>query len=86
MSRHNIHVPIFALTPNVSTQRVLSTYRNVTPLGLAFSNDRDTALAQVEERLKKMGAVRAGDTIVLTVGAPMGSPGGTNTLKIINVK
>jgi pyruvate kinase len=86
MSRHNIHVPIFALTPNVSTQRVLSTYRNVTPLSLAFSNDRDTALAQVEERLKEMGAVKAGDTIVLTVGAPMGSPGGTNTLKIINVK
>jgi pyruvate kinase len=53
---------------------------------LAFSNDRDTALAQVEERLKEMGAVKAGDTIVLTVGAPMGSPGGTNTLKIINVK
>jgi pyruvate kinase len=79
-------VPIFALTPNVSTQRVLSTYRNVTPLSLAFSNDRDTALAQVEERLKEMGAVKAGDTIVLTVGAPMGSPGGTNTLKIINVK
>jgi pyruvate kinase len=74
------------LTPNVSTQRVLSTYRNVTPLSLAFSNDRDTALAQVEERLKEMGAVKAGDTIVLTVGAPMGSPGGTNTLKIINVK
>jgi pyruvate kinase len=65
---------------------VLSTYRNVTPLSLAFSNDRDTALAQVEERLKEMGAVKAGDTIVLTVGAPMGSPGGTNTLKIINVK
>jgi pyruvate kinase len=86
MSRHNIHVPIFALTPNVSTQRVLSTYRNVTPLSLAFSNDRDTALAQVEELLKEMGAVKAGDTIVLTVGAPMGSPGGTNTLKIINVK
>jgi pyruvate kinase len=64
----------------------LSTYRNVTPLGLAFSNDRDTALAQVEERLKEMGAVKSGDTIVLTVGAPMGSPGGTNTLKIINVK
>jgi pyruvate kinase len=64
----------------------LSTYRNVTPLGLAFSNDRDTALAQVEECLKGIGAVKAGDTIVLTIGAPMGSPGGTNTLKIVNVK
>jgi pyruvate kinase len=86
MSRHNIHVPIFALTPNISTQRVLSTYRNVTPLGLALSSDRDTALAQVEQRLKELGAVKTGDTIVLTIGAPMGSPGGTNTLKIVNVK
>ena len=86
MSRHNIHVPIFALTPNISTQRVLSTYRNVTPLALALSNDRDTALAQVEARLKELGAVKTGDTIVLTIGAPMGSPGGTNTLKIVHVK
>ena len=86
MSRHNIHVPIFALTSKISTQRALSTYRNVTPIGLDYTKDRDTALQEVEDCLKKLGAVKKGDTVVLTSGEPMGEPGGTNTLKIIHVK
>ena len=86
MSRHNIHVPIFALTSKIATQRALSTYRNVTPIGLDYTKDRDTALQEVEACLKKMGAVKKGDTVVLTSGEPMGEPGGTNTLKIVHVK
>jgi pyruvate kinase len=86
MSRHNIHVPIFALTSNIATQRALSTYRNVTPIGLDCSKDRDTALQEVEACLKKSGAVKQGDTVIFTSGEPMGEPGGTNTLKIIHVK
>jgi pyruvate kinase len=86
MSRHNIHLPIFALTPKLATQRALSTYRNVFPIGLDFTKDRDTALQEVEDCLKKLGAVKQGDTVVLTSGEPMGEPGGTNTLKIVYVK
>ena len=33
-----------------------------------------------------VGAVKTGNTVVLTSGEPMGEPGGTNTLKIIHVK
>jgi len=86
MSRHNIHVPIFALTSKIATQRALSTYRNVTPIGLDYTKDRDTALHEVEDCLKNLGAVKKGDTVVFTSGEPMGEPGGTNTLKIIHVK
>ena len=86
MSRHNIHVPIFALTSKIATQRALSTYRNVTPIGLDYTKDRDTALQEVEACLKGLGAIKQGDTVVLTSGEPMGEPGGTNTLKIIHVK
>ena len=86
MSRHNIHVPIFALTSKIATQRALSTYRNVTPIGLDYTKDRDAALNEVEACLKQLGAVKKGDTVVLTSGEPMGEPGGTNTLKIIHVK
>ena len=38
-----------------------------------------------EEKLVDAGAVSAGDLIVVTVGEPIGQPGGTNTLKIIKV-
>jgi pyruvate kinase len=31
MSRHRIHIPIYALTPKVATQRKMAMYRNVRP-------------------------------------------------------
>jgi pyruvate kinase len=86
MSRHKIQVPIFAMTTKLASQRAMALYRNVHPLHLDTSNDRDTALGQAEARIKKLGVVTSGDAIVLTVGEPMGQIGGTNTLKIVNVK
>jgi pyruvate kinase len=86
MSRHKIQVPIFAMTTKLASQRAMTLYRNVHPLHLDTSNDRDTALEQAEARIKKLGVVASGDAIVLTVGEPMGQVGGTNTLKIVNVK
>lgn len=86
MSRHKIRVPIFAMTPKKKTERKMALYRNVHPLRMDTSNDRDTALAQAEAHLKNLKVVAANDTIVLTVGEPMGAVGGTNTLKIVKVK
>jgi pyruvate kinase len=85
MSRHDIDIPIYALTPIVATQRRLALYRNVRPLHFQTRADRDVALAEAERLLLENGRVRAGDTIVLTCGEPMGQPGGTNTLKIVTV-
>ena len=86
MSRHKIQVPIFAMTTKLASQRSMALYRNVHPLHLDTSNDRDTALEQAEARIKNLGVVSKGDKIVLTVGEPMGQVGGTNTLKIVDVK
>jgi pyruvate kinase len=85
MSRHWTHVPIFALTPRVGSERAMSLYRNVTPLHLDTSSDRDTALQQAIEVVVSKGYAARGDMVVLTVGEPMGQPGGTNTLKIVRV-
>ncbi|MDP3699800.1 MAG: pyruvate kinase [Hylemonella sp.] len=85
MSRHRIHIPIYALTPKVSTQRKLTLYRNVSPLLMDTSADRDTALADAEKHLKDRGIVKTGDIYVITCGEPMGAPGGTNMLKICKV-
>jgi len=85
MSRHGINVPIYAMTPNVGSQRKMALYRNVQALPMATSSDRDEALHQAEELLVARGVVQRGDFIVLTVGEPMGQPGGTNTLKIVRV-
>jgi pyruvate kinase len=82
MSRHRIHVPIYALTPKVATQRKMALYRNVRPLLMDSSTDRDTALGQAEGHLKKRNIMHSGDVYAITCGEPMGAPGGTNMLKI----
>ncbi len=85
MSRHNSGCPIYALTPEVASQRKMSLYRNVRPLFFEQSDDRDAVLRGAEERLVASGDVRPGDLVVLTIGEPMGKSGGTNTLKIVRV-
>jgi len=85
MSRHRIHIPIYALTPKISTQRKMAMYRNVRPLLMDTSADRDTALVQAESQLKSRGIVQRGDVYAITCGEPMGAPGGTNMLKICSV-
>ena len=85
MSRHRIHIPIYALTPKLATQRKMALYRNVRPLLMDTSADRDTALEQAEIHLKSRGIVQRGDVYAITCGEPMGAPGGTNMLKICRV-
>jgi pyruvate kinase len=85
MSRHWTHVPIFALTPRVGSERAMALYRNVTSLHLDTNTDRDTALQQALETVVSKGYASHGDMVVLTVGEPMGQAGGTNTLKIVRV-
>jgi pyruvate kinase len=85
MSRHDIDIPIFALTPRLPTQRKLALFRNVRTFELAESYDRDAALDAAVQLLLKKGVVALGDLIVLTIGEPMGQAGGTNTLKIVKV-
>jgi pyruvate kinase len=86
MSRHLIRVPIYALTSKVATQRKMALYRNVRPLFIDTSADRDTALQQAESHLKDRGIVQSGDVYAITCGEPMGAPGGTNMLKICRVE
>ncbi|MFG5776989.1 pyruvate kinase [Comamonas sp. J-3] len=85
MSRHRTQIPIYALTPKVATQRKMALYRNVRPLLMDTSADRDTALAQAEAHLKARDIVQSGDIYAITCGEPMGSPGGTNMMKISRV-
>jgi pyruvate kinase len=85
MSRHLIHIPIYALTTKLSTQRKLALYRNVRPLLVDSSADRDVALKQAEAHLKERGIVESGDVYAITCGEPMGTPGGTNMLQICRV-
>ncbi len=86
MSRIHCGVPIFALTPEIRSRYRMSLYRDVYPLLMRYiGHDRDELLREAEHILIQSGAVEPGDTIVLTIGEPIGTPGGTNTMKIVRV-
>ena len=85
MSRQKIHIPIYAVTPRVASQRKMALYRNIRPLLMNSSEDRDTALLEAERLLISRGVLQAGDIYAITCGEPMGHPGGTNMLKIVRV-
>jgi pyruvate kinase len=85
MSRHRIHVPIFALTAKTASLNKMALYRNVRPLLVPDFTDRDEALKQAEAILVERGVLKPGDTYAITCGEPMGYPGGTNMLKVCEV-
>jgi pyruvate kinase len=86
MSRLSTRVPIYALTPEVQTRRKVTLFRGVYPINLkTATKERDALLAEAEEELRRRGAVRDGDLILLTIGEPIGQSGGTNTMKIVRV-
>jgi pyruvate kinase len=63
----------------------MALYRNVRPLYLEQSDDREGVLRAAEGLLLEKAQVQRGDLIVLTIGEPMGKSGGTNALKIVRV-
>jgi len=86
MSRISTAVPIYALTPQVETRRKVTLYRGVYPINFKmFTHDPELLLREAEDELRRRGAVRDGDMIVLTIGEPIGKAGGTNTMKIVKV-
>ncbi|MDP3537497.1 MAG: pyruvate kinase [Azonexus sp.] len=86
MSRLNCGVPIYALTPDAESVGRMALFRGVCPLPMKQQHtDRDLLLAEAEQLLIDRGVVAKGDLIALTIGEPIGSTGGTNTLKIVRV-
>jgi len=86
MSRLNCGVPVYALTPRPEAVTKMSLFRAVFPLFMSQRpTTRDELLYDAEKLLMNTGIVQKGDFIVLTSGDPMGTSGGTNTLKIVRV-
>ncbi len=86
MSRMNADVPIYALSPSIETRRKVTLFRGVYPVRFKHATvDPEEIMNLAQEDLLKRDAVNTGDLIVLTIGEPIGKPGGTNTMKIIKI-
>nr|WP_297457759.1 pyruvate kinase [uncultured Halomonas sp.] len=86
-SRIRSGLPIVGLAHNPIAQRRMALYRGV--VSLAFDTSEMTADeldSQALALLVKRGIAAAGDDVILTRGDHMNAHGGTNTLKILDVR
>jgi pyruvate kinase len=86
MSRISSGIPIYALTRHVETCRKVTLYRGVYPVSFdVTSTDHVEVNREAIDELRRRGAVRDGDLVIITKGDLMGVHGGTNAMKIIRV-
>jgi pyruvate kinase len=86
LSRADNVVPIYALSPDEKARRKLTLCRGVYPYPITHvDKTRDEILHEMQEVLLQHGVVSTGDLVILTFGEPIGSLGGTNTLKIVTI-
>ena len=87
MSRISSGIPIYSMTRHVGTRRKVTLYRGVYPVSFDSTMTADHALLNREaiDELRRRGAVRDGDLVIITKGDLMGINGGTNAMKIVKV-
>lgn len=87
MSRVTGDIPIYALASHSETRTRCAIFRGVHPIPLdSQSRSRDDLLLDAEAVLVEQKIAVEGDVVVLTIGEPLGEPGGTNTMKVIRVR
>ncbi len=87
MSRIYSTLPIYALAPDKRALARVALFRGVQPVLFETGDIDDDLINDAAIRwLKRDGAVTAGDRVILSKGDYRNVQGGTNTLKIVEVK
>jgi pyruvate kinase len=87
MSRMRSDIPIYAFTRHEATQRRVTLYRGVYPVDFDVTHPRpEQAYSAIFERLIEDGLAGEGDLIIVTKGEFSGVSGGTNSMKILQVR
>ena len=79
-------VPVVAATPDKKTFHQLSLSWGVYPVFAMSQRDEENLFVHAVDCAKKHGCVKAGDTVVITAGVPLGVSGHTNILKVEKVE
>ena len=86
MSRVQSNIPIYAMTQNVKTARRICLYKGVQSIKLdRLEENHAQANMQVIGLMKKIGTVKKGDLVIITKGDLLGTSGGTNAMKVVEV-
>ncbi|MGH2403321.1 MAG: pyruvate kinase [bacterium] len=85
VSRYRPRRPIVAVTHNAATWRRLALVWGVRPVLVDPVADLDALVERGVSAAVDVGVARAGDLVVVTAGFPIGRPGTTNFLKVVQV-
>ena len=86
MSRISSVIPIYALSRHESTNRKVNLYRGVFPIFFpSIHTNHAEANQEAVDLMTKQKAVSDGDLVIITKGDLMGTDGGTNAMKIVEV-
>jgi pyruvate kinase len=80
--RHRPCVPILALTPHPATRRQLALSWGTWPVLAVEIHGMAEISDYAVEQARRCGLAKAGDSVVITAGTPLGVPGNTNLLKV----
>jgi pyruvate kinase len=86
MSRVQSNIPIYAMTQNIKTARRICLYKGVQSIKLdKLEENHAQANMQVIGLMRKIGTVKKGDLVIITKGDLLGTSGGTNAMKVVEV-
>ncbi|MEM7562734.1 MAG: pyruvate kinase [Pseudomonadota bacterium] len=86
MSRISSNIPIYALSRHDSTNRKVNLYRGVFPVYFpTIHTNHAEANQEAVEMMLKRNTIANGDLVIITKGDLMGTGGGTNAMKIVEV-
>lgn len=74
------------MSPRVETARQLCLAWGVASVVTEDAEDTDDMVAKAEACVRRLGAARDGDRIVVTAGVPFGRPGKTNMIRIVRLE
>ena len=86
LSKQRPRAPIIAFTPFEPVRRRMALYWGVIPHTMPLIVETDPRIREVERRLKGEGLIEKSQRIVIVSGALAGQKGGTNLMKLHDVK
>lgn len=85
IARYRPAVPLLGLTPNPSTCRQLNLSWGVIPALISAFDDAEQMFDLARQWIAEHGLAGSGDRVILTAGVPLGQPGTTNLLKVMDL-
>src|SRR5690625_2257915 len=82
MSRLRSHIPLLAFTPESKVRRELALSWGIQTYDVPMVEHSDEMARQVDQTLQANKLADAGDVVVIVSGAPPGTPGSTNSLRV----